>query len=197
MKIVKIKKRKKGKPLSKTQAKYRFNPSYQENAKETARDNYRKSRGKNFELSGNTVLRSLEFVDTCAEKLPCFSSDTGKSVGIKPVLRLTELAKLLDTTYQTVWRWSSDTEQLPEPALYETTTGRDRPVYHLEECKVMIQHIGNHLKDYAYYRKNHTKVRDLIFADIQHLRETNFGENTHGDQEKAKTSRTRRSIKRK
>jgi hypothetical protein len=181
MKKIKVRSKTGGKVLSRTQSRYRFKDGFADRAKETARKQYRQKRGKEFELAGSVVLRSLEFLAESAETLPVTNTRT-RGTALMPVIRLTELAKLLDTTYQTIWRWSSDTEQLPVPILTETTTGRERPVYHLEECRVMIQAIGEHMNEYRYYRKNHTAVRDRIFSEIETIRKSNFGVNTHGNQ---------------
>ncbi len=184
-KKIKIKSRKRGKPeLSRTQSRYRFKEGFASKAKEHARDTYRKNKGKEFELGGSTVLRSLEFVEASAEMLPCKNERSGKTA-VMPVIRPTELAKLLDTTYQTIWRWSSDTEQLPEPILTDTSQARGRPVYHLEEVRVIIRAIGEHLNEYRYYRQSHLGVKDRIFSEIETIREANYGEQ-NGNQAKRK-----------
>lgn len=168
--------------LPKHQERYRFKPGFADNMRDRARQDYRAERGKEFELSGATVLRSLEFLDEHAEALTCREESTGK-LRIMRVVRPTVLAKLLDTSYQTIWRWSSETGQIPEPALTETNQGRERPVYHVEEVRVMIRAIGEHLNQFKYYRKDHAGTRDRIFHDIDQLRLNNYGVKSHGNLE--------------
>lgn len=168
--------------LPKHKERYRFKPGFADNMRDRARQDYRTERGKEFELSGATVLRSLDFVDEHAEALTCREERTGK-IRIMRVIRPTVLAKLLDTSYQTIWRWSSETGQLPEPALTETNQGRERPVYHVEEVRVMIRAIGEHLNQFKYYRKDHAGTRDRIFHDIDQLRLNNYGVKSHGNLE--------------
>lgn len=168
--------------LPKHQERYRFKPGFADHMRERARQEYRAERGKEFELSGATVLRSLDFVDEHAEALTCRDERTGK-MRIMQVVRPTVLAKLLDTSYQTIWRWSSETGQIPEPALTETNQGRERPVYHVEEVRVMIRAIGEHLNQFKYYRKDHAGTRDRIFHDIEQLRLNNYGVKSYGSLE--------------
>lgn len=165
--------------------RYRMKPAHAVSVKDRARKAYRQSQkaeGKEFELPGATVLRSLAFLDDYAEKLAVHNKLTNKTASMQ-VVRLTVLAKLLDTSYQTIWRWTSDTEQLPEPVL-TARLDRDRPVYHVEEVRAMVRVIGEHLNQFKYYRKDHTGTRDRIFHAIELLRNTNFGDTTNGTESK-------------
>lgn len=168
--------------MPKHQERYRFKPGFADNMRDRARQDYRAERGKDFELSGATVLRALDFVEEHAESLTVREDSTG-NIRIMRVVRPTVLAKLLDTSYQTIWRWSSETGQIPEPVLTEISQGRERPVYHVEEIRVMIRAIGEHLNQFKYYRKDHAGTRDRIFHDIDQLRHSNFGVKSHGNLE--------------
>ena len=176
---LKIKKRKKpGKALSKTERNYRFKPGFSEKAKDRSRKVYRKSKGQEFELEGNVVLRALEFVDDEATTLPVLNQMTNRTEQM-PVLRLMYAAKLLNVSYQSLWRWTSETQQVPMPVLVDTSSGREYAVYHLEEVKVMLRIIGDHLTRFKYYRSDHEQPKRLLFAEIEALRALNF--NTTGE----------------
>ena len=190
MKVKKPKRLVKRSPESLAQAgqpdhkiRYRMKPDHAAAVRDRALRTYRKNqmaKGEEFELTGSTVLRSLSTLDDYAESLPVINLLTGKPAVMR-VVRLTVLAQLLDTTYQTIWRWSSSTSQLPEPVL-TARNDRDRPVYHLEEVRVMVRAIGEHLNRFKYYRKDHASTRDSIFQLIDQLRQNNFGEQHHGNQ---------------
>ncbi len=189
---IKIKPRKhKAVNLPAHQVRYRFQPGFADKVKTRAIQDYRSERGKEFELSGATVLRSLDFVEEHAENLTVRNESTGR-IAIMRVIRPTVLAKLLDTSYQTVWRWSSETGQIPEPILTEISQGRERPVYHVEEVRVMIRAVGEHLNDFKYYRKDHAGTRDRIIHDIDQLRLNNFGVKTNGNLESSGKSPARK-----
>jgi hypothetical protein len=173
------------KSLPKHQERYRFKPGFADKVRSRSLKDYRAERGKDFELSGATVLRSLDFVEDHAESLTIRDERTGK-LRIARVVRPTVLAKLLDTSYQTIWRWSSETGQIPEPILTEVSQGRERPVYHVEECRVMIRAIGEHLNGFKYYRKDHTGTRDRIFHGIEELRLNNYGVIPNGNLESSR-----------
>jgi len=163
--------------------RYKMNAAHASSVKERALRVYRKAqkaKGKEFELTGATVLRAEPMVPDYAETLPVHNALTGKQA-VMPVVRLTVLAQLLDTSYQTIWRWTSDTKQLPEPVL-TARLDRDRPVYHAQEVMVMVRAIGKHLNQFKYYRKDHVGTRDQIFNEIERLRETNYGETTNGNE---------------
>lgn len=193
--VLKVKKRKKlVKPMTKTKRKYRFESGFADAAKERSRKAYR-STAKEFELEGNIVKRALEFVDVEAKTLPVLNQLTNRTEQM-PVLRLMYAAKLLNVSYQTLWRWTSETQQVPMPVLVDTTSGREYAVFHLEEVKVLLRIIGDHLTRFKYYRSDHEQPKQLIFAEIEALRAINFtttGEEPNGYQEKR--PRTRRKGK--
>lgn len=192
---LKTKRRKIGKKLTASKSRYKFKPGFSEKVKERSRKVYRNSKGADFELEGNVVLRALEFLDTEAKPLPVLNQVTNK-VEVLPVLRLMYAAKLLNVSYQTLWRWTSETQQVPMPVLVDTSSGREYAVYHVDEVRAMIRTIGDHLTRFKYYRSDHEATRKTLFAEIEALRALNFnqvGEPTNGDQEKR--PRTRRKGK--
>lgn len=196
-KKMKLKPRKKGeKPLSSASSRYRFKPGHADDLKERAKKKYRKERGKEFELTGSVVIRALNFVDEEAMIIPVTNQLTAQTEQM-PVLRLTHAAKLLDVSYQTLWRWSSETQQLPMPVLVDNTQGREYAVYHLEEVRVMLRTIGDHLTRFKYYRADHNTTRDKVFAGIEALRATNYesGDTTNANQEKRQSPRRKSKSK--
>lgn len=180
--------------LPQHKVRYRYAPGFADKVRERALTDYRQERGKDFELTGATVLRSLDCLDDYAESLTIRDENTG-SLRIARVVRLTVLAKLLDTSYQTIWRWSSETKQIPEPVLTEVSQGRERPVYHVEECRVMIRAIGEHLNRFKYYRQDHAGTRDRLFHDIDQLRSNNYGVKHHGNQGQGKDAPGKARVK--
>jgi hypothetical protein len=155
------------------------NPIFAAKVKGMALRSYRAAKKGEFELTGNTVLRALKFVDEYAEKQSVLNTNTGKSA-VLPIILPTVLAQLLDTSYQTIWRWSKETQQVPEPTLIDHSRGRDLPVYHVEEARIMVRVIGEHLNEFKYYRKDHAGTRDRLFHEIEQLRHANYGEKTNG-----------------
>jgi hypothetical protein len=189
-------------PLTRTQSRYRFKEGHADRVKANSKKQYRKSKGSEFELTGSIVLRALTFIDDEARMLAVENKLSGGTT-TQPIFSQQRLAELLDTTYQTIWRWSSQTDQLPEPNLIDNTEGRGRGVYHLEEVRVIVAAIGEHLKAYKYYRKDHVLTRDKVFNEIEALRNVNYGDTTHGYQEnrkapsvKSKSGTRRRRLKR-
>jgi hypothetical protein len=182
--------------LTQKQVDYKDKPEMRNRLKESARKNYRSGKGREFELGGTTILRSLDFYTTEAINTNVMNPETGV---VRPmaVIRPTKLALLLNTTYQTVWRWITVTGQLPEPALFEVSPdgGQGRGVYHISEVEVMIRALADHLKGFKYYRSDHTATTEKIFSQIAHLRTINYGEQYDGNQasnrEKARTFRKR------
>lgn len=165
---------------------FSLSPTVPEAAKARSRREYRKSRGKDFELTGSVVLRALEFLDLEVKHLPVVNQLTADTQTM-PIFRLTHVAKLLNVSYQTLWRWTTETQQLPMPVLVDQTQGREYPVYHMEEVRVMVQVIGDHLTRFKYYRKDHLNTREKLFTEIEALRAINFGnhgETTHAHHEK-------------
>lgn len=188
---IKIKKRGKlGKTLTASKSRYRFKPGFSDKVKERSRKVYRKSKGTEFELEGNVVLRALEFIDAEAQPLPVLNQVTNK-VEVLPVLRLMYAAKLLNVSYQTLWRWTSETQQVPMPVLVDTSSGREYAVYHVDEVRVMIRTIGDHLTRFKYYRSDHEATRKELFAEIEALRALNFNQagEPNGDQKKRPRAR--------
>lgn len=172
---------------SKSAKKYAMDTVHAEKMKQRSIRNYRKTKGASFELTGSVVKRALDFLDGEAATLPVFNSLTKRTASL-PVIRLTHAAKLLNVSYQTLWRWSSETEQLPMPVLTDNSHGREYAVYHLEEIRVMIRTLGDHLNQYRYYRTDHTATREKVFAEIQALRANNYntlnGDTTNGNSQK-------------
>lgn len=140
--------------------------------------------------SGNKALDGLRTVDDVSLELDVRNTASGHS-GVFSVIRLTQLAEVLGLSYQTIWRWTSDTQQLPAPVLIDSTTGRDFPVYHVEEARVIIEIVGNHLRQFKHYRKDHVGVRKQLHDKINALRLTTLSQNgeQHGDQKGRKVSR--------
>lgn len=180
--------------------RYRFKPGFASKVKEHARKAYRADKGKDFEISGATVLRSLDFLEEHTETTMVRNVET-KKAHTMPIVRLMNLANLLDTSYQTIWRWTSSTGQLPEPILTaEDSMGVTRPVYHVEEVKIMIREIGEHLNNFKYYRKDHIGTRERIYRAIEAIRNANYGESSNGNHQKgqgAPEQKTRRRLVRK
>lgn len=194
---LKIKRRIKRKPLSKAKANYKFHPGYSDNAKEQALKKYRKSKGKDFELIGSTVLRALEHIDLDAQMLPVVNQLTAKTEN-HPVMRLNYAAALLNVSYQTIWRWTTETQQLPMPVLIDNTKGREYPVYHLEEIRIIVGTIGKHLCSFKYYRKDNDAVKNKLFTGIEALRAKNFkvsGDENNGSSEKRESPRRKRKVR--
>lgn len=184
--------------MSKRKATYKFNPGYSEKAKEQALKKYRKSKGKEFELIGATVLRALEHIDLDAQMLPVTNQLTAQTENL-PVIRLNYAASLLNVSYQTIWRWTTETQQLPMPVLIDNTKGREYPVYHLEEIRVIVGTIGEHLCSFKYYRKDNEAVKNKLFAGIDALRAKNFkvsGDEKNGSSEKRQSPRKRKISRR-
>ena len=155
---------------SKRQREYADNSGIRKNLRNKSRKRYRKEQGASFEIGGASVLRSLEFYREAAVVAPTLSPDE-TSTHNYPILSMTETAKLLDVTYQTLWRWTTDDVGiLPPPIFKEMKTGRLLGVYHADEVKVMIEVIGKHLNGYKYYRKDHTTTRDTLFDKITEVR---------------------------
>ena len=172
MKKARIKLRKPGKPISASTSRYKFVPGMSDKVKEQSKKTYRQKVAKNFELEGSVILRALSFLDGEAITLPVINQITARKEN-HPVLRLIHAAKLLNVSYQTLWRWTSETQQLPMPVLTDTQ-GREYAVYHVEEVRIMLRTIGAHLNQFAYYRKDHDATKNKLFAEIDALRANNF-----------------------
>ena len=171
----------------KPRKRYKLTPE----AKLRDRKKYRKEKVQTFTLTGHITLRALEFFEGDAKHLPVVNLITSETE-ILPVFRLQQLAQLLNTSYQTLWRWTSETQQLPEPVLLDNTTGREYPVYHLEEARVIITVIGEHLCRFAYYRKDHEAPKRALTEQLNALRAQNFhttGESQHGNSQKGQVAR--------
>lgn len=184
--VLKIKKRKSAdKSMTKKKRNYRFKSGFAEKAKERSRKTYRSGKGKEFELQGNVVLTSLKFVDDEAKVFPVFNQLNNRTEHM-PVLRLMYAAKLLNVSYQSLWRWTSETQQVPMPVLVDMSSSREYAVYHLEEVKIILRIIGDHLTRFKYYRSDHEAPKRQLFAEIEALRARNFNTTIgepNGDQE--------------
>jgi len=181
-------KRKPDPELSPRQSKYRFKAGFAAAVKQDSLKRYRKDKGDKFELGGATVLRSLAFFENEANMVAVVNQSTGKTEK-RPVVGLKVLAQLLDVSYQTLWRWYAETGQLPEPFFVTHGSGKDRNVYHVSEVRVMIEEIGKHLNGFRYYRKDHDGTRGRVYARIEELRKTNFGEHTNGNSPHGQSAR--------
>lgn len=184
---------------TKRKTAYAMNPAIAKKAKQASNTNYRKEKGKDFELSGSTVLRSLDFLDIEVKPLKVFNQLTGNEQ-VMPVIRLIHAAKLFNVSYQTLWRWMSETNQFPQPVLVDTSMSREYTVFHVEEMRVMIRVIGEHLRRYKYYRKDHTETRDKLFDEVNAVRSTHLtntkGSKHHGTTPHRKVARRKSKSKR-
>ena len=194
MKLPKIRRRRK-KPEPPPSRYSLLGRDYQDDMKERSRKAYRTSKGKDFELEGNVVLRSLEFIDQDAIPIPVVNSLMSRTE-IMPVIRITHVAKLLNMSYQSLWRWTSETQQVPMPVLTDASSGREYGVYHVEEVRIMVQVIGEHFRSFKYYRSDHEATKRKLFDAIEALRAVNFNKEDdthHGSTQKR--SRTRRKAR--
>lgn len=132
---------------------------------------YRRKRGHEFELSGNVVLRALDFIDEEAISRSMFCILDEKTYTI-PYISMTMLAKMLTVTYQTLWRWQTQTGQIPLPVFRTNGKGRNYFAYHVEEARVVVAVIGGHLNQFKYYRHDHTGTRDRLFRFVEDARAT-------------------------
>lgn len=146
----------------KRRAKYYTDQGYRAEKTLKARIAYRKK--ANLEL--DNCLKSLTFFYELAEnrkvKLP------NGQIKNYPVMSIPTAAKALQKLYQTFWRWV-DRQQVPVPILKPVDSSE--PVYHAEEVRVLIEEVGNHEKEVAYYRRDHIKVRNRIFSRIGKVRQ--------------------------
>lgn len=179
---------------SRTKSRYKLQPAFKASMKEASRKAYRTRKGKDFELEGSVILRSLEFIDDDAITIPVVNQITSRTEAL-PVLRLTHVARLLNTSYQTLWRWTAETQQVPMPVLIDASSGREYGVYHVDEARIMVQVIGEHFREFKYYRSDHEATKRKVFDQIEALRANNFNqeEPSHGNQQKR--PRTRRKGK--
>jgi hypothetical protein len=91
-------------------------------------------------------------------------------------------------SYQTVWRWTGSTKQLPNPVLHEPH-GRKLGVYHPEEVRVILTVIGNHLNRFRRYQKNHDETIQKVNDEVDTIRNKYLtGEHQHGNQAQRKTA---------
>jgi hypothetical protein len=193
MKRKPIKKR----PVTKRAGTRKLNPAALQTAAERQRTSYRRGKGSDYELTGSVTLRALEFIDDAVSSMQVTNTLTGDNE-VHPVFRLTYVAELLNVSYMTFWRWTSETQQVPAPVLFDNSRGREYGVYHLEEVRVMVAVIGQHLKSFKYYRKDHDGTRKQVFDQIEALRMRNFnhGEKPHGSQAKGQSARRKGKIRR-
>lgn len=161
------------KKLTASMSRYRLKPGHSEKLRLKSRKQYRKAKGKDFELEGSTVLRVEDFLDEEAMVLPVYNEETDRIEHLS-VLRPTHVAKLLNVTYQTFWRWTTETRQVPQPILKDSSQGREYAVFHVDEVRAMIRIIGKHLTEYRYYRKDHAATRQRLFTAIEATRAEGF-----------------------
>jgi hypothetical protein len=151
-----------------------------EKVTQVQRERARRLKGRQFELTGKTTLRALDYLDEACHNMLVSHPSRSKPF-TAPVVRILELAELLDVSYQTLWRWTNKTELLAPP-IYTEAQGKGYGVYHLEEARVIISVVGQHLCEFKYYRKDHmgTIARLAEQLDAVRVNLPTEGEDHHG-----------------
>jgi hypothetical protein len=147
------------------QVRYAEDINYRNKAKDASRRSYRKK--KNLELE--SCLYSLQFLDKAA-KLTTVILPSGKQDKL-PVLSIPKTADMLQLLYQTLWRWI-DNGIVPAPILNVPLPKRPYSAYHVNEVRILVEEIGAHEQEYAYFRKDHKEVRGRIERRILAFRQT-------------------------
>lgn len=180
-----------GPVVSKRKQRYENDETYRTNAKNASRKSYRKKAGVELD----NCLHSLGFLDNVAEsdkvRLP-----NGRETDY-PVISVPRTSDLLQTLYQTVWRWINQ-GIIPKPILVTARDdNRPRAVYHIDEVRILVEEIGAHQRQSKYLRKDHTEVIEAIERRINELRVTLVTQGTtYADQvstRQARRSQTGRS----
>lgn len=153
----------------KRKERYDCDVTFREEQKRRSRRTYRKA----HEVELENCLHSLKFLpDLAGPEQEVITSDD-KYIKCQ-ALTIQNTALAMQKLYPTVWRWINK-GQLPEPALRlpvaDERSGKDgRGVYHIDEVRVFIEEIGAHEMNVAYYRRDHTEVRDRVFERVSKLR---------------------------
>lgn len=144
--------------------RYKQDKDFREIRKKESRTSYRKKLGKDFEIV--SPLRSLDYYTTLAEQLPItYNGNTFTA----PCIKVTTLADLLQTSYQSLWR-SITAETIPAPVLVTHMGKRELLVYHQDEVRVILSIVGEHKKRFKYYRKDHTDTKTKLYDAISTIR---------------------------
>lgn len=145
------------------QSRYKEDEGFREKRKADSRASYRKNTA-NFESV--SPLRSLDYYATLAEQLPVeYNGRTFTTSCIK----VTALADLLQTSYQSLWR-SLTAGSIPSPVLVTRMGKRELLVYTQDEVRVIITIIGEHKRQFSYYRKDHHHTRKRLFDEVTKIR---------------------------
>lgn len=178
--------------ITKSKGKYGGSDTRKGKVKARRLKTYRKAQ-PDFEMESGIVLRSIPTLSEHAENLPVYNTITNDSDSVM-CIRVTVLADLLNCSYQTVWRWINKTDLLPKPVLVDKSRGREDGVYDLREAEIILRAVGEHLRAFKYYRKDHANTRSRIFAEIQKLRETIYAKPIGGTNgRKISRKKTRRN----
>jgi hypothetical protein len=133
---------------------YQLDPEYKQEVQQRSRHKYRKAAGVELD----SCLRSLDFYTTLAITERVILPN-GKRRDL-PVMDVPKTALVLQTQYQTLWRWISH-GMIPSPALLVGVKGGR---YHVEEVRLLIEIIGKHEQSFRYYRRDHVAVRQALFV---------------------------------
>lgn len=158
--------------ISARKRRYQTDPEFREAMKASARSAYR--RGQNVELA--SCEYSLKFLDEMKKNKRVRLPD-GKEADMD-IMYLSTASEALQKLYQTVLRWVHN-GMIPKPILLtDLAYAKPNLVYHVEEVRIMVSEIGEHEKQFVYYRKDHSEVRIRIEQRILELRQSlGFSEN--------------------
>jgi hypothetical protein len=114
----------------------------------------------------NSCLRSLDNLHLTAR----FMSILNGSKTLVPVFSATQLADLLQISYQAFWHLQKQ-GLVPDPILLTTIGKRKLAVYHIDEARAIITEIGKHKLVFQYYRKEHVYTRQRLFDRVTTIRQ--------------------------
>jgi hypothetical protein len=140
---------------------YQVDPEYKKEVQQRSRQKYRKLAGVELD----SCLRSLDFYATLATTERVILPNGSKRDWA--VMDIPTAAMCLQKEYQTMWRWIR-TGMVPPPRL---RIGAKGGRYHVNEVRVLIEHIGTHERSFRYYRSDHKQVRDALFGAIARIRQ--------------------------
>lgn len=154
--------------ISNRRLRYATDETYRNKAKDISRNGYRKRVG----LETESCLYSLQFLDKLAKDFTVRKHDGEHSKTIRG-FSVSMASEALQQLYQTVWRWIQN-GIIPAPIFVRVNVSGSRPyyVYHLEEVRILVEEIGEHEKNMAYLRKDHTEVRGRIEQRFSKFRNT-------------------------
>jgi predicted DNA-binding transcriptional regulator AlpA len=139
---------------------YQIDPSYKSEVQQRSRHKYRKSAGVELD----SCLRSLDFFRTLSNtERVILPNGTRRDW---PVMDVPTTASVLQTQYQTLWRWITK-GMVPSPAL---KIGAKGSRYHVEEVRSFIEIIGKHEQSFRYYRGDHVETRKALFENNHTIR---------------------------